>query len=209
MSEGKRQWIENFDDYLDDLQAVIDWSQRELPQVPLYLHGHSLGGAICLRYAARRSIPYNGLMINAPAFRVGTGVSAFRQLLAKCLNSVLPRLSLSANLDMSALSRDLDEIEKSKNDPLSCQFNTIRQGYEILKALPELRQDVERITQPILFTHGQNDRLVDWQGTEELHRHCGSVDREVCYFEQGYHELHNDYDRELYWKTLLDWLRRR
>lgn len=208
MSDGKRQWIESFDDYLDDLYAVICWSERELPQTPTYLHGHSLGGAICLRYVARRSHPIRGLMLNAPAYQIGAGVSAFRQLLARNLNTILPRLSLSANLDVTAISRNPEEIARSKNDPLNCEFNTVRQGYEILKALPQLRSDVERFNHPILFTHGKDDRLVNWQGTEELFQHCAAVDKERIYFDQGYHELHNDFDREPYWRCLLDWLSR-
>ena len=208
LSAGERQWVESFDDYLDDLHAIVTWSEQRPQQIPTYLYGHSLGGAICLRYAAQRPNPLSGLMINAPAFRIGSGVSWLRQLLARSLNAILPRLSLSANLDLSAISRDPEEIARAANDPLNCHYNTVRQGYEILKALPELRRNVECLNIPLLLTHGKQDRLVAWQGTEELFQSCGSVDKECVYFADGFHELHNDLDRERYWRCLLDWLAR-
>ena len=106
LSEGKRQWIESFDDYLDDLQSVFAWCEQQLPQTHTYLHGHSLGGAICLRYAARRPNTLTGLMVNAPAFQVGTGVSRFRQLLAKkpeCINA--PSVAVGQSRSLGDLTR--------------------------------------------------------------------------------------------------------
>lgn len=208
LSGGRRQWVEAFDDYLDDLQAILRWGEQHLPQAPVFLYGHSLGGAICLRFAARRSSVVAGLMVNAPAFQIGAGVSPLRRMLARSLNFFAPRLSLPANLDISAISRDEQEVERAVRDPLSCQFNTVRQGYQILRALPQLPGDVARLSQPILFTHGKRDRLVDWNGTEELFTLCGSPDKERVYFDEGFHELHNDLDREALFRCLTDWLAR-
>ncbi len=36
-SEGERQWIEDFDDYVKDAETVMAEAQRRVPGVPLFL----------------------------------------------------------------------------------------------------------------------------------------------------------------------------
>ena len=82
----------------------------------------------------------------------------------------LPEL-FSRSIDASSVPvkfNVLQEVVRAVNDPLICQFNTVRQGYEILKTLPKLHSDVTCLGIPILFTHGKQDRLVNWEGTEKL-----------------------------------------
>ena len=52
-SPGERSYVERFDDYLLDVDAL--WARaRELAQgMPLFLMGHSMGGAIALRWVAQ------------------------------------------------------------------------------------------------------------------------------------------------------------
>src|ERR1700712_584325 len=54
-SPGERVWIESFDDYLLDTDALLDVAQTTAPPgIPLFLMGHSMGGAIAALYAAER-----------------------------------------------------------------------------------------------------------------------------------------------------------
>src|SRR4051794_35258147 len=51
-SGGRRQYVERFEDYVTDVARVFNWVHRELPPLPLFLLGHSLGGAIATHFAA-------------------------------------------------------------------------------------------------------------------------------------------------------------
>lgn len=207
-SEGKRQWIDSFDDYVNDVATVFEWIDNEFPYKPVFLHGHSLGGAICLRFTARYQHRLRGVFVNAPAYKIGAGVSPFKVFLAKTVNRVLPRLSMKNNLDINAISRDPQVIANSQNDPLVCDFNTVRQGYEILNALPTMADAVRKITIPILFTHGEQDRLSLAEGSAELCELCASNDKEYTCLPGVYHEPHNDIDKDLYFQKILSWLER-
>ncbi|ETW96907.1 MAG: hypothetical protein ETSY2_45565 [Candidatus Entotheonella gemina] len=202
-SEGRRQWIDSFEDYIEDVLAIFDWVEGHLSAKPVFLHGHSLGGAICLRFAAHYQDQLSGLFVNAPAYKLGDGVSAFKILVAKIMNRFLPGLTMKSSVDITALSRDPEVVMGCQTDPLVCGFNTVRQGYEILKVLPLMIDEVKTITIPVLFTHGQQDRLIQWQGSKELFNICSSGDKELLCFEEAYHELHNDFDREAYFQKIL------
>ncbi|ETX02618.1 MAG: hypothetical protein ETSY1_02915 [Candidatus Entotheonella factor] len=208
-SGGKRQWIESFEDYIDDVQTIFDWIDNHLPAKPVFLHGHSLGGAICLRFTARYQAKLSGLMVNAPAYKIGDGIPAFKIALAKIMNRFLPGLTMKRNLDITAISRDPEVVSGCQNDPLVYAFNTVRQGYEILNALPAMIEHVQHITIPILFTHGQQDRLVSLHGSQELFNSCASRDKEFICFEEAYHEVHNDFDCEAYFQSIIKWLEAR
>src|SRR5688572_29709719 len=47
-SEGERQWIDDFDDYVKDAETVVAEARRRAPGLPLFLMGHSLGGTVAL-----------------------------------------------------------------------------------------------------------------------------------------------------------------
>ncbi|MCY9517909.1 alpha/beta fold hydrolase [Paenibacillus apiarius] len=49
-SDGQRGHIHRFKTYLDDLHQLIDYFENQVPKIPIYLFGHSLGGLIIIRY---------------------------------------------------------------------------------------------------------------------------------------------------------------
>mgnify|MGYP005654643961 CR=1 FL=1 len=172
----------------------------------MFLFGHSLGGAISINFAGRSGIKLDGVILNAPAYIPGTGVSKIKIALGRVLNNFLPHLKVPASLDGSTISRDPVEIEAYKNDPLNCAFNTVRQGNSLLDELPLVPSAMKKVNFPLLLTHGKADQLVKWEGTEELFKVCPSKDKTLEYFEDSFHEIHNDFDKEKYLNLVSNWL---
>ncbi len=48
----------------EDAVAAFDWLQRETPDLPIMVHGHSLGAAVAVDLATRR--PVDGLLLESP-----------------------------------------------------------------------------------------------------------------------------------------------
>ena len=75
-SPGPRAWVESFDDYLLDFEALLGAAAR--PGIPFFLMGHSMGGTIAALYAAERLAhapahrqPPAGLSLSSPALAPG------------------------------------------------------------------------------------------------------------------------------------------
>src|ERR1700686_1698242 len=68
-SGGPRVWVRQFNDYLSDLEVAIADGRRRHPEAPLYLFGHSMGGAIATLYAMEHPDRLQGLVVSAPAIR--------------------------------------------------------------------------------------------------------------------------------------------
>lgn len=206
-SDGKRQWIDAFDDYVADLRSVIAWIQRDRPTLPLFLLGHSLGGAIAMHAAA--AAPKGllaGLVLTAPAYLPGGGVSPVKIMIGQLIERVLPALRIPGSLDVTAISRDQAVIAAYKADPLNCSFNTVRQGAEIIRALERIPSLCAAIDIPVLIAHGDADRLIKIEGSRKLMALLAARDKTLKVFPGAFHELHNDLDREAFFALLDDWL---
>jgi acylglycerol lipase len=73
-SPGERSYVERFDDYLLDVDALWAKAQELAAGRPLFLMGHSMGGAIALRWAAQRRQAMAGLILSSAALKIGGDV---------------------------------------------------------------------------------------------------------------------------------------
>jgi acylglycerol lipase len=81
-----------FDDYLLDVDALWAKAQELAAGRPLFLMGHSMGGAIALRWAAQRRQAMAGLILSSAALKIGGDVPRLLIALAPLLSRWLPHL---------------------------------------------------------------------------------------------------------------------
>lgn len=205
-SGGRRQWIESFDDYVEDAAAALLWIQRELPSLPLYVLGHSLGGAIAIHFAATYHRTLEGLILSSPAYKVGAAVSPLSIFIGKKLARVLPTLRFPSIESVGSLSRDREVEIAYRNDPLCCHFSTLQQGTAILKALDQILQKASLIQCPVLMVHGTHDPVIQPAGSAQILLKLGAADRVLHYLPLTRHEPHNDIDKDHYFGLLWQWL---
>jgi alpha-beta hydrolase superfamily lysophospholipase len=207
-SGGRRQWIEKFEDYVDDVSTVYRWICRELDPLPLFILGHSLGGAITISFLEHYQKAFSGCILSAPAFKVGEAVNPLTIAIGRQLVKILPTLRISGNSDKSAISRDPEVVKSFLEDPLCCHTNTANQGKEILDQLPKLPSIATKLTLPTLIAHGSLDKIIKLEGSFELLKCLSSPDRTLHIIPGGYHEPHNDIGKEDYFSALILWLNR-
>ncbi|XP_051010838.1 monoglyceride lipase isoform X2 [Acomys russatus] len=65
-SEGERMVVSDFQVYVRDLLQHVDAVQKDHPEVPIFLLGHSMGGAISILAAAERPTHFSGMVLISP-----------------------------------------------------------------------------------------------------------------------------------------------
>jgi acylglycerol lipase len=161
-SEGRQGHIDTFDDYLDDVEDLIE--ERRRLDLPVVLFGHSLGGLIATAYAASDRPPPDLLVLSAPALAVH---------LSRPLRAMVPRLARWApnvrvrqGFDGDLLTRDPEVARGYRDDPLRIRRSSARRGQVILTAMDDTRARLERIKVPVYVFHGSGDRLVPPEASE-------------------------------------------
>ena len=205
-SPGERSYVERFDDYLLDVDAL--WARaRELAAgMPLFLMGHSMGGAIALRWAAQRRQAMAGLILSSAALKIGGDVPRLLVALAPLLSRWLPHMR-GTKLDPALISRDPAQVAAYVNDPLvSLKAPPARTGAELLAAMEANRAAAAGLDLPVYLFHGEADRLTDPQGSREIHAAWGGADKTLRLWPGSRHETLNDLDREAVVADLLGWV---
>jgi alpha-beta hydrolase superfamily lysophospholipase len=205
-SPGERSYVERFDDYLLDVDALLAKAHEFAAGRPVFLMGHSMGGAIALRWLAQRGQPVAGLILSSAALRIGGDVPRLLVALAPLLSRWLPHLR-GTRFDPAVISRDPAAVAAYVNDPLvSLLAPPARTGAELLRAMEANRGAAARLTLPVYLFHGDADRLTDPAGSRDIHELWGGPDRTLRLWPGSRHETFNDLDREAVVAELLEWV---
>jgi alpha-beta hydrolase superfamily lysophospholipase len=205
-SPGERSYVERFNDYLLDVDALRARAGELAAGRPLFLMGHSMGGAIVLRWAAQRRLAMAGLILSSAALKIGGDVPRLLIALAPLLSRWLPHLR-GTRFDPAVISRDPAQVAAYVNDPLvSHQAPPARTGAELLAAMESSRALAAGMKLPVYLFHGDADRLTDPAGSREIHAAWGGPDKTLRLWPGSRHETLNDLDRDAVVGELLGWV---
>ena len=205
-SEGARVLVRSFDEYLDDVEMLLDCVAGRQPGKPLFLLGHSMGGAIVALLGILRPPKVRGLVLSGPSVVVGGGVFPVLRRLAALVSAVWPTLRL-VRLGCWYISRDPAVVEAFKNDPLVFHDRfPVRTGAEILRAAKRIQMNMEQLRLPLLILQGGKDFVTDAEGARLLAARAGSTDKTLRLYPGLYHEVFSEPEREQVVADMLAWL---
>lgn len=213
-SPGERAFVEKFDRYLNDVDALLDSIEADPSNAgkSIFLMGHSMGGCISTLYAIerlphRKSFP-KVLILSSPALKMGEDINSCLICIGRILSCVLPHAPLK-ELDIANLSRDQKVVEDYRNDPLVFHGRIpARTGAEILKAMKRIEKGRNTLTLPVYIFYGTDDRLTEVRGNQEFFANISNVkDKTSKVYEGSYHETLNDLDRDRVIGDLISWMK--
>ncbi|SMG15998.1 alpha/beta hydrolase [Paraburkholderia susongensis] len=208
---GKRAYVKRFDDYLLDAQALVDAAAQSC--VPLFLMGHSMGGAVAALYAIERLAEsgrrLSGLILSSPALAPGRDVPRWMLAASQVISRLYPGFP-AMKIDAALLSRLQPVVNANRNDPL-VHHGAIpaRTGAELLLAMKRIEHGRAGLRMPLFVYHGTADKLTEPDGSRAFGEHAGSPDKTLTLYEGSYHETMNDLDRDQVIGALIEWIEKR
>jgi alpha-beta hydrolase superfamily lysophospholipase len=182
-SAGDRVLVEDFEDVVDDLHALDETARREHPGLPVVLLGHSMGGLIAARYAQRYGGTLAALVLSSPLVGSWAAASALLAL------DEIPDVPL----DITTLSRDGSVGETYAADPLVWHGPFKRPTLVAIdRALQAIADGPGLGELPLLWIHGEDDKLVPIEGTRTGIEHLRGPDFVERTWPQARHELFNE-----------------
>ncbi|MET7475271.1 lysophospholipase [Streptomyces sp. NPDC005648] len=196
-SGGERVLIEDFEEVVDDVRAVSEAARGAHPRVPVVVVGHSMGGLISARYAQRHGDELAALVLSGPV------IGAW-ELPGRLLSmDEIPDTPVSP----AALSRDPAVGAAYAADPLvwhgAMRRPTVTAFARTLEAVAE-GGDVGRL--PVLWLHGEEDRLVPVGGSRAGVEALSGGDLTEHVYRGARHEVFHEVNRAEVFADLVRFL---
>ncbi|MGW3646840.1 alpha/beta hydrolase [Streptomyces sp. NPDC000878] len=185
-SAGERAVIHDFEDVVTDLHTVADRARAAHPDVPVVLIGHSTGGLIAARFAQRYGGELAALVLSAPV--LGSWDLPGRLL---ALDEIPDR-----SISPAALSRDPAVRAAYAADPLVWHGPMKRPTLEaFVRTLGTVAKSGDIGPLPLLWLHGDDDRLVPLAGSRVGVEELRGTDWTERIFPGARHDIFLETDR--------------
>ena len=203
-SDGERFYVETFEDYVRDVEAVTAILKSREPGVPIFMLGHSAGGVVACLYTLDHPAELTGLICESFAHELPA--PDFALAVFKGLSHIAPHAHV-LHLPNERFSRDPKAVEAMNADPLIAhETQPTRTMAALVRADERLKKEFSLITLPVLILHGTLDKNTKPSGSQHFYDMAGSVDKTLKFYEGGFHDLLNDIDKEVVMQDIEDWI---
>lgn len=206
-SAGRRVFVNHFEEYVDDLEQYIAKVRAREGEKPIFLFGHSMGGAVAAMLVATRSVKLSGLVLSGPALSLD--LYPLTMALSTWVGAVLPNLG-ALKLPNENFSRDNDVVRAIGDDPLVFQDpGPARTAAELGHGISVIWRNVDHFTMPLLLLHGAKDKLTAPFGSAELSRQAPASDKTLHIYSGLYHDLLHEPEKAVVLEDITDWISKR
>jgi alpha-beta hydrolase superfamily lysophospholipase len=205
-SPGPRANIERFSYLVTDLSTFAGRSARQHPGRPVFLLGHSMGGAIATAAAAKIQDTLRGLVLSGPALAAGEIIPPLKRKMVQLLSSLAPNAG-AMKLPPEAVCRDPEVVRAYEADPLVFHGSVpARTVAELLQAMDGFAESVLKLRLPLLVQHGIADSLVPLEPCRPIFQSIPSKDKTLKFYDGLFHEVYNEPEKDTVIGDLEAWL---
>lgn len=189
-SQGKKGHIPNIEQLLQDVDYLLDFSEKELPNKPTFIYGHSMGGNIVLNYIIKRNKNIKAAIVTSPWLKLIYPPSKIAIFLAEIVANFFPSFTQSTSLNSSYISNNKKEIDKYSSDTLTHNKISVKLFTELKKAGDWILKNSFKYKTPLLLMHGTDDKITSHEASIEFKNK--NPQTELKLWKGYYHELHNE-----------------
>ncbi|XP_071707242.1 caffeoylshikimate esterase-like [Rutidosis leptorrhynchoides] len=217
-SHGRSQGLKAFvpdvnavvDDFISYFTSVIDSSYGNLPR---FLYGESMGGAICLLIQFSKPNFFNGAILIAPMCKISDKVRPNWPIpeILTFVSRFAPTLAIVPTADL--VEKSVKVVEKRRIGGMNPMRYTgkprLGTVVELLRVTDYLSSKLNEVELPFIVLHGNADVVTDPEVSKELYEKAKSNDKCLKIYDGMMHSLlfgETDENVELVRGDILSWL---
>lgn len=209
------------DQVLDDITQFLNSVPSSGSTVPLFLMGHSMGGAEVLMYAAQgppATSGIRGFLAEAPFVALHPKSRPWKStvVLGRLAGRLLPRFQMVNKLDLNLLSHDPEHAKRVEADELCHDTGTL-EGLAGMLDRAAMLEDGRVVVREgageggktrLWVGHGTADGICDCEATRRMFERVEAEDRELRLYEGWFHQLHVEagQDKVKYAEDVVKWI---
>ena len=205
-TKSKKGYIEDFMDFVEDADEVVNLARAEYPNLPIFMLGHSMGGFISLCYGIDKPNKLRGQIFSGAAIRKLPVINGIKGNIVKILGGLMPNLNIKNNLSEDICSVK-EVVEDYRKDPLVLKEAKLKLHCEFLiRGTKWIEKNIGKYEYPCLITHGEKDKIVPKEASIYLYSKISSKDKEIKIYDNLYHEILNENDKDKILSDIINWI---
>ena len=205
-SDGADTFFHSIDECVDDLEVFAARMRERVPDKPLFVLGHSMGGLIAAMYGIQKQPDVTGFLLSGASLKISDTISPILVKIAGVLAKITPHMKTIV-LDGNTVSRDPAVVEKYNTDPLNYRGGIpASTGGAINAATKYVRERFAEFKLPVRIMFGTEDHLADPDGSKKFYREISSTDKTMVPYEGLYHEILNEPEQVQVMTESLAWM---
>ncbi|WP_372755309.1 lysophospholipase [Labilibaculum sp.] len=205
LSEGKRGVISSYDDFMQDIDVMLDYTNNLFPNATSFLYGHSMGGGEVLHHLTNRKTNYLGVISTSPWIISQEAPPKFLLPIIRAFNKVIPSFSITTSFNAKLLSHDKQVWKKYEEDELIHHRISFRLFIDAYDAGCALLKNTKSLQKPLLLLHGNADEITDCHASKLFADSVGNNCTHIQY-DKAYHELHHEFCKQQVFQDILSWI---
>ncbi|WP_168713178.1 alpha/beta hydrolase [Parvibaculum lavamentivorans] len=193
----------------EDAASAVKLVRSRYPDLPVYLLGTSMGGAVAMRTMTLPDPPeVDGLILSAPAVWGWRSMNDFYKVVLWASARVVPSYKVTGRGLQIMPSDNVEMLRALGRDPLVIKATRIDTIYGLVDLMDSAYAAAAHLDVPVLLLYGAKDEIVPAPPVGEAlaaMRRAGT-DVDVACYPDGYHMLLRDLQREIVWQDIAAWI---
>ncbi|MCK5828911.1 MAG: lysophospholipase [Methylococcales bacterium] len=197
------------DTYIDDLTCFVNQVTAAHPNIPIYLLGESMGGAIVISTVVQSTQPaIKGIILAAPAIWARRTMPWYQNTLLWTLSHTVPWLTLTGDSLEIIPSDNIEMLRALSKDPLIIKETRVESIYGLVNLMDHALSSTKKISTKTLLLYGEKDEIIPKEPTYQFLQGLknNSEKHTVAFYENGYHMLLRDLQASIVWKDITAWI---
>ena len=195
-----------YENLTNDLREVTALLKARHPNAPLYVMGESMGGAVVISACANGGCPHaNGAILVAPAVWGDSSLNEFYRASLWLMAHTVPGSEWTGE-DLDITATDNNELLYAMGmDPLVIKETRIDALYGIVQLMDKAQERIADMKLPTLVLYGAKDEVIPPLPVAQALKQL-KASHTVGYYENGYHMLLRDLQREVVLRDIASWV---
>ncbi len=192
------------DAMVSDLKTMYGLVRAKHANVPVYIVGISMGGAVTMK-ALDNGLDPAGAVLVAPAVWGWRAMNPFLKSTLWITAHVAPSYAPTGESLEIWPSDNIEELRAIGRDPLYLSKTRTDTIYGLVTLMDDAYDAAPRLKSPILYLYGTNDQIVPATPTHKVIAQIKAPKR-VALYKNGWHMLLRDKQREVVWTDIEAWI---
>lgn len=194
--------------YAGDLAEFTGQLRKRYGNLPIYVLGESMGGAVAIvAMVSGRHPDVDGVILSAPAVWARDTMPWYQRALLAAFANTMPSLRLTGEgLEIQA-SDNIEMLRGLGRDPLVIKSTRVDAIAGLADLMDEAQQDAGRLKSPVLVLYGKKDQVIPKTPiTLMLGKFPKGSEIRTAFYEEGYHLLLRDLHADRTWIDIAAWV---